>query len=94
MDQKNSDPTLSQSVTNVDFSGLVLGFSSAALSYMGVGAGVRPVERNLPLALQNIEILAMLKEKTAGNLSVEEGELLSRILSDLRLKFVEAAKRP
>ena len=77
---------------SVDFSSLVMGFSSAALSYMGLGAGVRPVERNLPLAKQNIEILSMLRSKTAGNLDDEEQALINRVLSDLQMRFAEASK--
>lgn len=78
----------------VDFSSLVLGFSSAALSYMGLGAGVRPVERNLPVAKQNIDILVMLKEKTKGNLDEEEVALVDRVISDLQMRFADASKNP
>ena len=68
----------------VEFSGLILGFSSAALSYMGVKhEGGVDVPKNLPLAQQNINIIKMLKEKTAGNLDVDEDKLLTQILADL-----------
>ena len=44
----------------VDFSALVLGFSSAALYYIGHSSieGKAPQEKNLPLAKQNIEMIA------------------------------------
>ena len=49
-------------------------------------------EVNLPAAHQIIEILALLNEKTKGNLSAEERQLLEQALYELRLRFVEIAK--
>ena len=43
-------------------------------------------------AQHNIEILAMLQEKTKGNLTAQETQLISSVLYDLRLKYVEANK--
>jgi len=43
-------------------------------------------------AAQIIEILAMLEEKTRGNLSAEERQLVDQILFELRMRFVEAKK--
>jgi hypothetical protein len=37
-----------------------------------------------------INILALLEEKTRGNLSAEERQLLETILYELRLRFIEA----
>jgi hypothetical protein len=45
--------------------------------------------KNLPMAKQTIDILSMLQEKTAGNLSEEEENLLKNILYDLRLMYVK-----
>ncbi len=44
---------------------------------------------NLPAAQQMIDILALLEQKTRGNLSAEERQLLEQILYELRLRFVE-----
>jgi hypothetical protein len=73
----------------VDFSGLILGFSSAALYYMGHDAieGKQAPGVNLPLAEQNITIVRVLEEKTRGNLTPEETELLQRVISDLQEKY-------
>ena len=49
-------------------------------------------EVNLPMARQTIDCLAMLEEKTKGNLTGEEERLLSEILYDLRMRFVAAEK--
>ena len=50
------------------------------------------VETNLPAAHQMIEILALLEEKTRGNLTAEERQLLDQILYELRLRFVEVRR--
>ena len=45
-------------------------------------------DKNLPMAKQTIDILSMMQEKTAGNLSQEEENLLKNILYDLRIMYV------
>jgi hypothetical protein len=50
----------------------------------------RPVD--LEAAEQLIDILAMLEEKTRGNLTAEERQLLEQVLYELRLRYVEAKK--
>ena len=47
---------------------------------------------NLPLAQQMIDILAMLEEKTRGNLSAEERQLIDQVLYELRMRFVEVSR--
>ena len=69
----------------VEFSGLVLGFCSAALSYLGYGD--ESAIKNLTLAKQNIDILDLLEAKTAGNLSEEESKLLKNAITDLKSKY-------
>ena len=49
-------------------------------------------EANLPAAKQMIDILSLLEEKTRGNLTAEERQLLDQLLYELRLRFVEATK--
>jgi hypothetical protein len=41
---------------------------------------------------QLIDIIAMLEEKTRGNLTAEERQLLDQVLFELRMRFVEAKK--
>ena len=50
----------------------------------------RPVD--LEAAEQLIDILAMLEEKTRGNLTPEERQLLEQLLYELRMRFIEAKK--
>lgn len=65
---------------------------------MGLGLVPWPdsglVKQELELAQQTIDILLILKEKTAGNLSKEEQGLLDGILYQLQVAFVEIAKTP
>lgn len=74
----------------VDFTALILGFCSATLSYLGYGG--EALSKNLDLAQQNIDIIEMLVAKTKGNLTAEEDKLCREVLTDLRMKFVEARK--
>jgi hypothetical protein len=46
-------------------------------------------QANLPAAQQMIDILALLEEKTRGNLTAEERQLLEQVLFELRMRFVE-----
>jgi hypothetical protein len=80
----------------IDFYTFVLSLGSSVLIHLGDAPHPEtgePAERNLPLAQQTIEILAMLQQKTRGNLSDEEARLLDQLLLDLKLRYVEASKR-
>lgn len=50
-------------------------------------------EKNLQAAKQTIDILGMLKEKTAGNLDGNEKNLLDGILSESRMKYVKESEK-
>lgn len=49
-------------------------------------------EPNLPLARHSIDLLAMLEEKTKGNLTAEEQRLIENGLTELRFRFVQVAE--
>jgi hypothetical protein len=78
----------------IDFSTFLVSLASSALIHLGESphpdTGAKEV--SLPHAQQTIDLLALLEEKTKGNLSAEEGKLLQALLRDLRLRFVGAAK--
>ncbi len=44
---------------------------------------------NLPLARHSIDMLAMLQEKTRGNLSVDEQRLIENGITELRFRYVQ-----
>ena len=50
----------------------------------------REVEPDLQAASRIIEVLAMLQQKTRGNLIAEEERLLDDLLYELRLRYVQA----
>jgi Domain of unknown function (DUF1844) len=82
-----------QSANSVDFKGLIMGFSGAALQHMGdVTKKDEKFESNMDLAHQNIEILSILAEKTKGNLTDEEDALIRQLLLDLRIRFIEKTR--
>jgi len=56
------------------------------------GPDGQAMEADLVGAGQLIDILSMLQEKTKGNLTEEEEHLLSNVLFELRLRYVEATK--
>ena len=48
---------------------------------------------NLPAARHAIDLLAMIAEKTHGNLSIEEQRLIENSLTELRFRFVQVAEQ-
>jgi len=54
------------------------------------GPDGKPMEPNLPGARIFIDQLEMIREKTRGNLSKEEEDVLTKVLADLQLAFLEA----
>ena len=53
----------------------------------------KPLEPNLPVARLFIDQLEMIREKTRGNLTDEESNMLNKVLADLQLAFVEAGNQ-
>ena len=53
--------------------------------------GTGEAEVNLDLARMFIDQLAMIQEKTRGNLTSEEAKVLSKALSNLQMAYVEAS---
>lgn len=74
----------------IDFSTFILSLSSSAILHLGLMENpyTKTVEQNLPLAKQTIDIISMLKDKTKGNLSEDEENLIAHLLTDLRFKYV------
>ncbi len=77
----------------IDFTAFLLGLASSALIHMGATPhpDTGQVQRDEALARQSLDLLALLQEKTRGNLSVDEERFFASLLTDLRLKFVGAA---
>ena len=76
------------------FSAFLLSLASSAAIHFGDlsdPASGEKIEPNLEGASQMIEILALLEQKTRGNLTPEEQQLLEQLLYELRMRFVEAS---
>jgi hypothetical protein len=78
----------------IDFSTFVLSLSHSALVHLGDAPSPdgQKAERDLSLARQTIDLLAILQDKTRNNLTGEEERLLDQALYDLRVRFVEVSK--
>ena len=78
---------------DLSFTAFVVSLASSAAIHFGdlpdPGTGER-AEVNLEGAAQMIDILSLLEEKTRGNLTIEERQVLEQVLYELRLRFVEA----
>lgn len=78
-----------------DFAGLVSMLATQSFYAMGLMGnpedGSVP-EKNLELACYTIDILGDLEEKTKGNLSKEEEEMLKAAVSQLRMAFVKVSQ--
>jgi len=77
----------------VTFTTFVMSLNTAALYHFGELADPETgkTNRDLMLAKHTIDTLGLLKEKTAGNLTGDEINLLETVLYDLKLRFVNAA---
>jgi len=78
----------------VNFNSLIFSLSSSAFFNLGEIADPQTGEKHkdLLLAKHSIDIIAMLRDKTKGNLNDEEQKFLDNILADLRLRYVKAVK--
>lgn len=59
------------------------------LGLLHLGQDEENEEPNLPLARHSIDMLAMLQEKTRGNLTAEEQRLVENGLTELRFRYVQ-----
>ncbi len=78
----------------INFSTFIVSLSSSALIHLGIAPDPMTGEKKkeLPLAKQTIDMLGMLQDKTRGNLTEEEGQLLESMLYDLRMRYVAESK--
>ena len=86
-DQKDVLPPL-------DFSSLFLPFYTQALFKLGAAEDPvsHKIDENIDLAKRLIDLLDLLKEKTAGNLKPEEETLLNNGLHQLKMMYMEKSK--
>jgi len=78
----------------IDFSTFILSLSHSGFVHLGDAPSPdgQARETNLVLVRQTIDLLDLLSEKTKGNLTGEEERLLSHILYELRMRYVEVSR--
>ena len=77
----------------ITFTGFILSLATTAAVHFGDLADPNtgaPGEPNLVAAKQMIDLIAMLQERTRGNLIEPEERMLDDLLYELRLRFVQA----
>jgi Domain of unknown function (DUF1844) len=69
---------------------LVMFIASPAAAALGMTEhpGLAPGEVDLPLAKHCIDLLATVEQKTRGNLSAQEQQILEGLLAELRMQYV------
>lgn len=74
---------------------LVLGLQQAAM--MALGKLMNPmtgkIEKNLEQAKSTIDTLGAIEARTRGNLEPDEQRVLTQVLGDLRMNYVDETKR-
>ena len=81
--------------SGISFPAFVLSLAHTAAVHFGdipdpvTGTAGQP---NLQAAQQMIDILSLLEQKTRGNLTAEERQLLEQILYELRMRYIDAAR--
>ena len=78
----------------INFPTFIISLNASALVNLGVidDPATGKKVKNLAMGKQTIDILGMLEEKTKGNLSKEEENMLKNILYDLRIIYVKEQK--
>jgi len=74
---------------------LVLGLQQAAM--VALGKLMNPmsgkIERNLEGARNTIDTLAAIEARTRGNLESDEQRVLTQVLTDLRMNYLDEVKK-
>ena len=78
----------------VSFTALVISLASSAAVHFGdLGDPVTGEKQpaNLIAARHAIDLLSILEEKTKGNLTEDESQVIAQVLAELRMRFVQLA---
>jgi hypothetical protein len=87
------EETESSEIPPVTFESFIFNLYNVAL----INFGFRDPEsgkiiRNLPMAKHTIDTMGMLEEKTKGNLTITESNLLENLLYELRMSYLRTLK--
>jgi hypothetical protein len=89
-----NEPPLGE-LPRIDFPSYILSYYTQGLVLLGEVPNpmTNQKEEDLQGARHTIDIIDMLREKTQGNLSKEEDQLLGSVLYELRMKFMARTNR-
>ena len=78
----------------LDFSTFILSLSSSVLINLGVleNPVTKRTEKDTAAARQTIDLIALLRDKTSGNLTDEEARLIGDVLTELQLQYCRAVE--
>lgn len=78
----------------VTFPAFIMSLNTSALYHLGEIADPTTGKRvvDLDLAKHAIDTLVLMQNKTKGNLTEDEAELLKNMLYDIKIRFVKAVK--
>jgi hypothetical protein len=76
------------------FSGFVIGLAQQAFVSLGLvkDPQTATIHKDLPQAKAMIDVLAMLRDKTRGNLDEVEARMMDEMLDELRLRYVRESR--
>ena len=79
----------------VTFPAFIMSLNTSALYHLGEIADPATGKRivDLDLAKHAIDTLVLMQNKTKGNLTEDEVELLKNMLYDIKIRFVKAVKK-
>ena len=94
----NNQPTEQErpELPPVDFSAFIAELGTTAFAYLGglQNPETKEVFVDLEMAKRTIDTIDLLKEKTKGNLTAPESNLLDNTLYNLRMTYIRLANNP
>jgi hypothetical protein len=83
--------TQDEQIPEINFVSFIYSLATTAFYHFGdfPDPATNKASRNLPAAKQTIDILNMMKSKTAGNLDEAEKQMLEDILYELQMRYVK-----
>jgi len=86
-----ADASQDSPLPEINFATFVVSLNASALLHLGAieDPNTGQATKDLAMAKQTIDILHLLEEKTEGNLTSEENNLIKSILYDLRIIYVK-----
>ncbi len=88
MGPPDTEASMADNLDPIDFSTFAISLAGTVSLHLNPTSG----QFDLALAKQTIDIMAMLGTKTKGNLTADEDKLLSSLLYETRMAYVDAAK--